>query len=337
MDLTTTYMGLKLKNPIVPSASPLSASVDNIRRMEDHGAAAVVLFSIFEEQLRQEEAFLNEALHSGTESFAEALSYFPAHDDYSVGPERYLEIIRKAKESVSIPVIGSLNGVSNEGWIEYARRIQDAGADGLELNIYYIPTDVKLSALDVENRYLDVIRSVRAAVRIPVAVKLSPFFSSMANMARKIDETGVEAMVLFNRFYQPDFDLDELEVVPHLSLSSPYEIRLPLMWIAILYGRVRASLGATRGVHGAAEVVKYLMAGADAVMTTSALLKNGIEFLDVLLRDLRQWMETHEYASVSQMKGSMSQQSVADPSAFERANYIRTLESYKRGYISHDS
>jgi dihydroorotate dehydrogenase (fumarate) len=334
MDLSTNYMGFKLKNPIVPSASPLSASVDNIRRMEDAGAAAVVMFSIFEEQLKQEAASMEDALSSGTDSFAEATTYFPAANDYSVGPERYLDLIRRAKEAVKIPVIGSINGITNEGWIDYAKKIQQAGADGLELNIYYIPTDPKMSGADVEQLYLDIVKSVKAAVTVPVAVKLSPFFSAMANMAQRIDALGVDAMVLFNRFYQPDFDLDELEVQPHLNFSTPYEIRLPLMWIAVLHGRVKASLAATRGVHNGTEVVKYLMAGADAVMTTSALLKHGVGYVANLIADLQIWMEQHEYDSVAQMKGCMSQQSVADPSAFERANYIRTLESWKRGVVS---
>jgi dihydroorotate dehydrogenase (fumarate) len=334
MDLRTKYMGFELKNPLVHSASPLTYSVDNVRRLEEAGAAAVVMFSIFEEQLRQEEAFMEGALSTGSESSAEAKSYFPDAADFVVGPERYLDLVHRAKEAVKIPVIGSINGITNEGWIEYARRIEQAGADGVELNVYWNPTDPKLSGADVEQRYLDVIKGVKASIKIPVAVKLSPFFSAFANMAQRIDATGVDAMVLFNRFYQPDFDLDELEVVPHLNLSNPYEIRLPLMWIAVLAGRVKASLGATRGVHSQVEVVKYLMAGADAVMMTSVLLKHGIPHLGTVLADLIRWMEEHEYSSVAQMKGSMSQRAVADPEAFERANYIRTLESYKRGYIS---
>ncbi len=337
MDLSTKYMGLTLKTPIVPSASPLSATVDNIKRMEDAGAPAVVMFSIFEEQLRQEAAFMDTAIYGHAECSPEALTYFPQTSDYHVGPDRYLDIIHRAKQSAKIPIIGSLNGVTNEGWIEYARRIQSAGADGLELNVYYIPTEMQMTSEMVEQRYLDIFKTVKAAVKIPVAIKLSPFFSSMANMARKLDQAGADALVMFNRFYQPDIDLEELEVVPHLNLSSAYEIRLPLMWIAILHGKIKASLGATRGVHSAHEVVKYLMAGADAVMTTSALLKHGIGFLSELNKQLVRWMEAHEYESVEQMKGSMSQRSVADPSAFERANYIRTLESYKRGYVSIDS
>lgn len=334
MDLRTKYMGFELKNPLIHSASPLTHSVDNILRIEESGAAAVVMFSIFEEQLRQEEAFIEGALNTGTESSAEARTYFPEASDYMIGPGRYLELIHKAKQAVKIPVIGSLNGITNEGWIDYARKIAEAGADGLELNVYWNPTDPKLTGAEVEQRYLDVIAAVKRAVSIPVAVKLSPFFSAFANMAQRIDATGVDAMVLFNRFYQPDFDLDELEVVPHLNLSSPYEIRLPLMWIAVLAGKVRASLGATRGVHSQIEVVKYLMAGADAVMMTSVLLKHGIQHLGTILADLVRWMEEHEYSSVAQMKGSMRQAAVTDPEAFERANYIRTLESYKRGYIS---
>ncbi len=334
MDLRTKYMGFELKNPLVHSASPLSYSVDNVRRIEEAGAAAVVMFSIFEEQLRQEEAFMEGALTTGTESFAEARTYFPEGGDFVVGPERYLDLINQVKQAVKIPVIGSLNGITNEGWIDYARRIEQAGADGVELNVYWNPTDPALTGAQVEQRYLDIIQTVKKAVRIPVAVKLSPFFSAFANMAQRIDATGVDALVLFNRFYQPDFDLEELEVVPHLNLSSPYEIRLPLMWIAVLAGKLKASLGATRGVHSHIEVVKYLMAGADAVMLTSALLKHGIQHLGTILSDLTRWMEEHEYASVAQMKRSMCQAAVADPEAFERANYIRTLESYKRGYVS---
>lgn len=329
MDLRTTYMGLSLKNPLVASASPLSESVDKIKRMEDAGAAAVVMFSVFEEQLRQESAVLEYALNAGTESFGEALSYFPAMEDYQVKPDRYLQIIEKASKATQIPVIGSLNGVTNEGWINYAKSIEQAGAKGLELNVYWIPADAALTGAEVEQRYLDIVKAVKGAVKIPVALKLSPFFSSFANFAKRVDDQGVDALVLFNRFYQPDFDLEELEVVPQLNLSTPYEIRLPLLWIAILRGRVKCSLGATRGVHSATEIIKYIMAGADVTMTTSALLQNGIDHLRVLLNDLQQWMEAHEYGSVRQMRGCLSQQHVADPSAYERANYIKVLESYK--------
>lgn len=329
MDLRTTYMGLSLKNPLVASASPLSDSVDKIKRMEDAGASAVVMFSIFEEQLRQESAVLEYALNAGTDSFGEALSYFPAMEDYQVKPDRYLEIIQKASRETQIPIIGSLNGVTNEGWINYAKSIEQAGAKGLELNVYWIPTDPAMSSADVEQRYLDIVKTVKGAVKIPVALKLSPFFSSFANFAKRVDDLGVDALVLFNRFYQPDFDLEELEVVPQLNLSTPYEIRLPLLWIALLRGRVKCSLGATRGVHSATEIIKYIMAGADVAMTTSALLQSGIDHLRSMLTEMQQWMEAHEYESVSQMRGCLSQQHVADPSAYERANYIKVLESYK--------
>ncbi|MFO1372784.1 MAG: dihydroorotate dehydrogenase-like protein [Candidatus Competibacteraceae bacterium] len=333
MDLRTTYMGMELKHPIVASAGPLTGSVANIKRLEDAGAAAVVMFSLFEEQLKHESAALEYLMTAGTESFAESLNYFPEVEDYTVGPDSYLDILRRASEAVDIPVIGSLNGITNTGWIEYAKLMQEAGAKGVELNIYYIPADLTTSGREVEERYVEIIRAVKAAVTIPVAVKLSPFFSAIGSMAKALDDAGADALVLFNRFYQPDFDLDKLEVAPNLHLSTPDEIRLPLLWIAILYGRLRASLGATRGVHTPVEIVKYLMAGADIVMTTSALLKNGIDYITTLRNGLQAWMEMHRYVSVAQMKGSMSQHNVADPTAFERANYIKTLESYKGDYI----
>ncbi|HNW78856.1 MAG TPA: dihydroorotate dehydrogenase-like protein [Candidatus Competibacteraceae bacterium] len=329
MDLRTTYMGMELQHPIVASASPLSGSVASIKRLEDAGAAAVVLFSLFEEQLKHESAALEYLMTAGTESFAESLSYFPEVDDYTVGPDRYLELVRQASEAVDIPIIASLNGITNTGWIEYARLMQEAGARGIELNIYYIPADLTTSGREVEQRYIEIVKAVKAAVSIPVAVKLSPFFSAIGSMAKALDDAGADALVLFNRFYQPDFDLDKLEVAPNLQLSTPDEIRLPLLWIAVLHGRLRASLGATRGVHSPVEVVKYLMAGADAVMTTSALLKHGVDYLSTLREGLRTWMEMRRYESVAQMKGSMSQRNVSDPTAFERANYIKTLESYK--------
>ena len=333
MDLRTTYMGVELKHPLVVSASPLAGSVANIKRLEDAGAAAVVLFSLFEEQLKHDSAALEYLMTAGTESFAESLSYFPEVDDYTVGPDTYLDLLRRASQAVDIPVIGSLNGITNTGWIEYAQLMQQAGARGIELNIYYIPADLTTSGREVEDRYLDIVKAVKAAVTVPVAVKLSPFFSAIGSMAKSLDDAGADALVLFNRFYQPDFDLDKLEVAPNLNLSTPDEIRLPLLWIAVLHGRLRASLGATRGVHTPVEVVKYLMAGADVVMTTSALLKNGIDYMTTLRDGLQTWMEMHRYASVTQMKGSMSQRNVADPTAFERANYIKTLESYKGDYL----
>jgi dihydroorotate dehydrogenase (fumarate) len=333
MDLSTTYMGLKLNHPVVASASPLSSTVDGIKRLEDAGAAAVVMFSLFEEQIRQENAAFEYLMESGTESFAESLSYFPAVDDYHVGTESYLEILRRASESTAIPIIASLNGVTNEGWVDYARQMQQAGAQGIELNVYYIPADLSLSGRDVEQRYVDVLKAVKAAVTIPVALKLSPFFSAMGEMAKRFDAAGANALVLFNRFYQPDFDLEKLEVRTNLELSTPNEIRLPLLWIAILYGRIDASLAATGGVHSATEIIKYLMAGADVVMTTSALLKNGPGYLSTLVDNLKAWMEKHDYDSVTQLQGSMSQKNVADPTAFERANYIKILESYKNPYL----
>jgi dihydroorotate dehydrogenase (fumarate) len=326
-------MGMKLKHPIVASSSPLSGNVAGVKRLEDAGASAVVLFSLFEEQLKHESAALEHLMMAGTESFAESLSYLPEIDDYTVGPDTYLDLLRRASEAVNIPVIGSLNGITNSGWIEYAQLMQQAGAKGIELNIYYIPADLTTSGRAVEERYIEIVKAVKASVTIPVAVKLSPFFSAIGSMAKALDDAGADALVLFNRFYQPDFDLEKLDVAPNLNLSTPDEIRLPLLWIAVLYGKLRASLGATRGVHTPIEVVKYLMAGADAVMTTSALLKNGVDYLTTLRNGLQTWMEMNQYQSVAQMKGSMSQQNVADPTAFERANYIKTLESYKSDYI----
>jgi len=327
-DLSTTYLGLTLKNPLVASSSPLCESVDNIRRMEDAGAAAVVLHSLFEEQITLESRDLDRYLSHGTESFAEALTYFPDMTDYNLGPDGYLEHICRVKAAVDIPVIGSLNGVSSGGWIRYARKIEEAGADALELNVYYIPTDPGLTGPQVEGMYVDLVRDVAASVRIPVAVKLSPYFSSMANVARRLDEVGARGLVLFNRFYQPDFDLENLEVVPNLVLSTSHELRLRLRWVAILYGTIAADLAVTGGVHTAEDVLKVMMAGARAAMMTSALLRNGIGHLSRVLTDLVAWMEEHEYESIRQMQGSMSQRSVAEPAAFERANYMKVLRSY---------
>ena len=328
MDLRTTYMGLQLKHPIVASASPLSEKLDNIKRMEDAGAAAVVMFSLFEEQIKRENAAIERLITAGTNSFAESLSYFPDYEDYDTGPDEYLNLLRQATEAVDIPVIGSLNGVTNEGWVDTARMMQEAGASGIELNVYYIPANLYITGREVEQRYLDILKEVKNSISIPVALKLSPFFSAMGNMARQFDEAGADALVLFNRFYQPDFDLDRLDVNVNLELSTASEIRLPLLWIAVLYGRINASLAATRGVHSPIEVIKYLMAGADAVMTTSALLKNGIDFLSTLVEGLQSWMEQRQYESVRQMKGSMSQINCLDPGAYERANYIKIIESY---------
>lgn len=329
MDLSTTYLGLSLKNPIVPSASPLSHSLDGIKRLEDSGAAAIVMYSLFEEQIEHESAELEHYLSYGTESFAEALTYFPESDDYNLGPEEYVELLHKAKQSLGIPVIGSLNGISTGGWVRFAAKIEEAGADAIELNVYYIPTDPKLTGSDVEERYLDVLRAVKQAVKIPVAMKLSPFFSSMAGMAHRLDAAGVDGLVLFNRFYQPDIDLELLEVTPNVILSTPQALRLPLRWIAILHGRIRANLAATSGIHTTRDVLKMLMAGADVTMMCSELLKNGPGRIKEVLAELDQWMVEHEYTSVKQMKGSMSQKSIADPAAFERANYMKALNSYR--------
>ncbi len=329
MDLTTTYLGKTLKNPLVASASPLSRRLDNIRRLEDAGAAAVVLFSLFEEEILHESRELDHYLTYGAESYAEAVSYFPQPEEFYLGPEAYLEHIRQAKAAVDIPIIGSLNGVSPGGWINYARKIEAAGADALELNLYYIPTDPALSSDDVERLYLNTLKMVRRSVNIPVALKLSPFFSALANMAKQFDEAGANALVLFNRFYQPDLDLETLEVVPNVILSTPQAMRLPLRWVAILYGRIKADLAATSGIHTAQDVVKMLMAGANVTMMASALLHHGIDYLRQTLRDMEAWMEEHEYESVRQMQGSMSQKSVAEPAAFERANYIKALHSFQ--------
>ncbi len=328
MDLTTTYMGLKLKNPLVPSAGPLTAEVDSIRKLEDAGAAAVVLHSLFEEQLTRDATELDEHLELGTESFAESLSYFPHVDDFKLGPEEYLAHVAKAKQAVDIPVIASLNGATVGGWIDYAKEIAQAGADGLELNVYYIATDPTLSALELENRYVEILQTVKRNVDIPVAIKIGPFFTALAGMARRLDDAGADALVLFNRFYQPDIDLEQLEVMPDLKLSTPFEMRLPLRWIAILRGHLKASLAATSGIATGQDVLKLLMAGADVTEVCSVLLRHGIGRLSEILKDVEAWAVAHEYESVEQMKGSMSQKSVADPAAFERANYMKTLDSY---------
>ena len=329
MDLSTHYLGLKLKNPIVPSAGPLSRSLDSMKRLEDSGASAIVMYSLFEEQIAHESAELNHYLSYGTESFAEALTYFPQTSEYNLGPDEYVDLLHKAKQSLAIPVIGSLNGISTGGWIKFAKKIEEAGADAIELNVYYIPTDAKLSAQEVEDRYLEVLNAVKTTVKIPVAMKLSPFFSSMANMAKRLDEAGANGLVLFNRFYQPDIDLDSLEVTPSVNLSTPQSLRLPLRWVAILHGHIKASLAATSGIHTCQDVLKMLMAGADVTMMCSALLKQGPQVIKQVLGEMDQWMLEHEYTSVKQLKGSMSQRSVADPAAFERANYMKALNSYK--------
>ncbi len=328
-DLTTTYMGLTLKNPIVPSASPLAKRVDSIKQMEDAGAAAITMYSLFEEQIDLEALAQHNFIEQTTFMSSEATAYFPKAADYNRGPDGYLELIRQAKEAVDVPVIGSLNGVTPGGWTRYARLIQDAGADALELNVYMIPTRLDLTSDGVENTYLEILRDVKASVKIPVAMKLSPFFSSLPNMARRLDKAGANALVLFNRFYQPDFDLEELAVTPHLVLSTPWEMRLPLRWIAILYGHVKASMALTTGVHTSDDVVKSVMAGADIANVASVLLERGPGHISELIGGLSQWMEEHEYESVAQMKGALSQRNVTEPAAFERANYMKVLGSWK--------
>jgi dihydroorotate dehydrogenase (fumarate) len=329
LDLTTKYLGLELKNPLVPSSSPLMQKVDNIKRMEDAGAAAVVLHSLFEEQIARESHALDHYLNYGSESFAEAVSYFPQMIGYNRGAEGYLEHLAQIKRSVSIPVIGSLNGFSTGGWIEYAREIQQAGADALELNVYYIAADPSQTSQAIEQMYLDLVREVVKSVNIPVAVKLPHFFTSFANMAQRIAWAGAEGLVIFNRFYQPDFDLESLEVVPSLTLSHSNELRVRLQWVAMVYGRVEADLAVTGGVHTAEDVLKCMMAGANVAMMTSALLERGIQYLRVVRESIEAWMQDHEYDSIQQMRGSMSYKNVAQPAAFERANYMRVLQAYE--------
>jgi dihydroorotate dehydrogenase (fumarate) len=328
-DLSTTYMRMTLKNPVVASPSPLSESLDNIRKMEDSGAAAVVMHSLFEEQIRIEEIGLDRNLNQGTETYWESPSNFPDIRDFHMGAEGYLEMIRKAKEATGIPVLGSLNGVSTGGWIRFAGEIEQAGADGLELNTYYIPTDPGIDAAEVEAMITGLVREVKLKVKIPIAVKLSPYYSSIPNLAKKLDDLGVDALVLFNRFYQPDMDIEAMEVAPNLALSGGNTLRLRLRWVAILYGKLRADMAVTGGVQTADDVVKSVMVGAHAAMMTSALLRHGISHLAGVLDGLSRWMDAHEYASIRQMRGAMSQGSVADPSAYARASYMKVLGSYR--------
>jgi len=328
-NLTTTYMGLTLKHPIVPSASPLAKHVSTIRQMEDAGAAAITMYSLFEEQIDFEALARHHFLEETVFISAEATSYFPKAADFVRGPDEYLDLIRQAKAAVDVPVIGSLNGVTPGGWTRYAKLIEEAGADALELNVYLIPTRTSLTSDGVENTYLEILREVKAQVKIPVAMKLNPFFSAMPNMAYRLDRAGANALVLFNRFYQPDFDLEELTVTPHLVLSNSNEMRLPLRWIAILYGHVQASLALTTGVHTAEDAVKAVMAGADIANVCSALLENGPGHIAKLVQGFGEWMEVHEYESLAQMKGALSHQNVAEPAAFERANYMKVLGSWR--------
>ena len=334
VDLRTTYLGLILNSPLVVSASPLSRDVEGICRLEEAGASAVILYSLFEEQLRQEEVDLEYHLSAGTESSAESITYFPQPSEFQTGPEGYLQHIRKAKSSVSIPIIASLNGSTLGGWTKFAAEIERAGADAIECNIYSIPTDPKTTAEEIEKSYLDIVHAVKSVVRIPVAVKLSPFFSNMANMATRLEQAGADGLVLFNRFYQPDIDLEELEIRPNVLLSTPQALRLPLTWIGILYGRLKASLAASGGVHSAEDIVKLLMVGANVTMMCSSLMRHGVNHLRHVERELRDWMEEHEYESVLQMQGSMSQLRCPDPQAFERAQYMRAVKGMQHIHMA---
>ena len=329
MDLSTTYLGMKLKNPIVVSASPLSRSMESMRQLEDAGASAIVMHSLFEEQITHEAEAFEHYKTYGTESYAEALSYFPDAGDYHLGPEEYLELIAIASVKLEIPVIASLNGVTPGGWTAYAKKMEEAGASALELNVYYLPTDGTMSGVEVEDRYTDMLKLVRSSVKIPVSVKLSPFFSSIPNIAQRLEREGAEGLVLFNRFYQPDVDLEELDMKPGVGLSDSYANRLPMRWIGILYGKVKASLAATSGIHTAEDVLKLIMVGADVTMMCSALLMHGPEHIGQVLKDIECWMKEHEYESIEQMKGSLSHKSTAEPSAYERANYMKALNRYK--------
>jgi len=329
MNLKTTYLGLTLRTPLVVSASPLSDSLDNIQRMEDAGASAVVLYSLFEEQIRYERYELHQHTTQGTESYPEALSYFPDPHELFVGPEAYLKHITSAKKAASIPIIASLNGSTPSGWTSFAKQIEQAGADALELNLYFVPTDMKLSGAELEHQYIEIVRAVRSEITIPMAVKASPFFTNFANMAKRFTEAGANGLVLFNRFYQPDIELESLEVAPNVFYSTPMAMRLPLRWIAILYDRVSASLAATSGIHRGTDALKMLMAGADVTMLCSVLMRHGIERIRVIEEEMVNWMREHEYESVEQLKGSLSHKNCSDPSAFERAQYMRAVGVHK--------
>jgi dihydroorotate dehydrogenase (fumarate) len=329
MKIHASYMGLNLNSPILVSACTLSEQTDNIVKMEDHGAGAVIMFSLFEEQIRKEEARFKGVMSETSYSFPEALDYFPDLDDFNVGTDEYMENIRKAKERVDIPIIGSLNGITNEGWIDYSKQMEQAGADGIEVNIFFIPADIAMSSSEVEHRYLNIITAIKQTVKIPVAVKLNPYFSAMGNMSLRMKNAGADALVLFNRFYQPDFDINELVIKTDLHYSESSEIRLPLLWIALLYGKVELSLAATTGVQSAIEVIKYILAGADVVMTASSLYKNGIPYLQTMNKELQDWMYMMGFDDINAFKGSMSQQHISDPTAYERANYIKILEGVK--------
>ncbi len=328
-DLTTRYLGLNLKNPLIASASPLSERVDTVKQMEQAGIGAVVMYSLFEEQIIHESLELDHYLNYGTESFAEALSYLPDTGRYSLGPEKYVDQVKRLKDAVSIPVIGSLNGVSSGGWVQYAKRIEEAGADALELNIYYLPFDPSITSAGLEENYIQLVKDVRREIKIPLAVKVSPFLTGVANVLKQFAEVGADGLVLFNRFYQPDIDLEKMEITPNLVLSTSTELRMPLRWIALLYGQIKTDFAITSGVHTSEDVIKSMMAGASAAMMASELLKNGIKRIPEILSGMQMWMETNEYESVTQMKGSMSAQAVRQPGSLRRSNYIKVLNSFR--------
>ena len=328
-DLSTTYLGLNLKNPLVASASPLSKKLDRAKKLEDAGISAIVMYSLFEEQIIHESLELDHFLNRGTDSFPEALSYLPDGGMYAIKPEKYLIQVAGLKKALKIPVIGSLNGVSKGGWTNYARKIEEAGADALELNLYFIPTDLGMTSNDIEDMQVELVAEVKSAIRIPLAVKISPFVTAIPNFVKRLVDAGADGLVLFNRFYQPDFDLDELEIVHSLDLSTSADLRLPLRWISILYGKVNADFALTSGVHSSKDVLKAMMAGAKVAMTASNLLHNGEQAIGPILNDLEAWMKEREYESIQQMQGSMSQKSVKEPAAFERANYMKVLGSFR--------
>lgn len=328
MDLTTRYLGLSLKSPLVAGASPLTGELDNIRRLEDLGAGAVVLPSIFEEQIEQDEQLIEHMGTIGMDSYPEALTYFPAATSYRIGPAHYLDVLHHAAAATDIPIVGSLNGITDRGWVKYARQMEQAGAAALELNIYFIPADSEVPGHEVEQRYITILKAVKQAVKIPVAVKLSPYFSAMGHMTTQLVEAGADGLVFFNRFYEPDIDLGQLTLLPNLELSTATEIRLPLLWIGVMSGRVRSSLAASTGVESADEVIKYLLAGADVVMTSSALLRHGVDYMKVLLDGLKSWLAARNLDTLDRIRGRLSQRNITDPTAFARANYIRVLQGY---------
>jgi len=335
MDLTTTYLGLELRSPlVVGAAAPLTEDISNLQKMEESGAAAIVLHSLFEEQIRSDRLEIHHHLEQGTESFAEALTYFPEPDIFHVGTEQYLDHIRNAKAIVNIPVIASLNGSTMGGWTDYARQMEQAGADAIELNIYSIPSDIDKTGAEIEQTYIDILQGVKASVSIPVAIKLSPYFSNMANMAKQLSDAGANGLVLFNRFYQPDIDIEELEVRPNVLLSTPQDLRLPMRWIALLYGRIPVDFAATSGIHKAPDVIRMLMAGASVTMIVSSLLRHGIGHLSSIEQELRVWLKENDYDSLKQMRGSMSQLRCPNPSEFERAQYMRAIQTYQPEWMS---